>query len=85
MRKNVQEWLKEKKKLLPVEECKVYDIIVAPLHFSNTAFLEEVNAYLFSNAALVLHFDVDKEFRMNVKTKYSSVQQLYDNLCMERR
>lgn len=83
VRKNVQEWLKEKKKLLPVEECKVYDIIVAPLHFSNTAFLEEVNAYLFSNAALVLHFDVDKEFRMNVKTKYSSVQQLYDNLCMD--
>lgn len=83
VRENIQEWLKEKKELLPIEECKVYDIIVAPLHFSNTAFLEEVNACLFSNAALVLHFDVDKEFRMNVKTKYSSVQQLYDNLCID--
>lgn len=83
IRKNVQEWLEEKKDLFPAVECKVYDIIVAPLHFSNTAFVEEVNEYLFSNAALVLHFDVDKEFRMNVKTKYSSVQQLYDNLCQD--
>lgn len=83
VKKNIQAWLKEKKRLLLAEDCKVYDIIVAPLHFSNTAFLEEVNEYLFSNAALVLHFDVDKEFRMNVKTKYSSVQQLYDNLCMD--
>lgn len=83
VRKNVQEWLKQKKALFQTRECKVYDIIVAPLHFSNTAFVEEVNTWLFSNAALVLHFDVDKEFRMNVKTKYSSVQQLYDNLCMD--
>lgn len=83
VRKNVQKWLKEKKKVFPDEQCKIYDIIVAPLHFSNTTFLEEVNKYLFSSAALVLHFDVDKEFRMNVRTKYSSVQQLYDNLCLD--
>ncbi len=83
VRKKVQEWLREKKQLFPDEECKEYNIIVAPLHFSNTAFVEEVNEHLFSNAALVLHFDVDKEFRINVKTKYSSVQQLYDNLCLD--
>lgn len=83
VRKNVQKWLKEKKEVFPDEQCKIYDIIVAPLHFSNTTFLEEVNQYLFSSAALVLHFDVDKEFRMNVRTKYSSVQQLYDNLCLD--
>lgn len=83
VRKNVQEWLKQRKALFQTGECKVYDIIVAPLHFSNTAFVEEVNTWLFSNAALVLHFDVDKEFRMNVKTKYSSIQQLYDNLSMD--
>ena len=83
IRKNVQIWLEGQKSLFPKEERKVYDIIVAPLHFSNTAFVEEVNGYLFRNAALVLHFAAEKEFRMNVKTKYSSVQQLYDNLCLD--
>lgn len=81
VRKNVQKWLEEQKKVFPIEECKVYDIIVAPLHFSNTAFVEEVNGRLFGNAAMVLHFDVAREFRMNIRTKFSSIQQLYDNLC----
>lgn len=81
IRKNIQDWLKEKSKLFPLEDKKTYDIIVAPLHYSNTAFVEEVNHCLFQNVALVLHFDVDKEFRMNVMAKYSSIQQLYDNLC----
>lgn len=81
IRENVRNWLKEKSSLFPMEEEKTYDIIVAPLHYSNTAFVEEVNRCLFQNVALVLHFDVDKEFRMNVKAKYSSIQQLYDNLC----
>lgn len=83
MTQNITEWLKQKRNLFSVKECKVYDIIVAPLHFSNTVFVDVVNRILFGNAALVLHFDVDKEFRMNVKTKYSSLQQLYDNLCQD--
>lgn len=82
IRDKIRIWLESKKnKLFKTGQCKIYDIIVAPLHYSNTVFVEEVNACLFKNAALVLHFDADKEFRMNVRTKYSSVQQLYDNLC----
>lgn len=82
IRDNIRAWLKRKNsELFQNHECKVYDIIVAPLHYSNTVFVEEVNGCLFSNAALVLHFDVDKEYRMNVRTKYSVIQQLYDNLC----
>lgn len=78
---NVEEWLRVQGEILFREKGhKVYDIIVAPLHYSNTVFVEEVNNCLFSNAALVLHFDADREFRTNVMTKYSSVQQLYDNL-----
>ncbi|MBD5554510.1 MAG: hypothetical protein HDQ95_03960 [Roseburia sp.] len=81
IKSNIERWLQEQGRLLfTKEEYKVYDIIVAPLHYSNTVFVEEVNNWLFSNAALVLHFDADREFRMNVRTKYSSVQQLYDNL-----
>lgn len=82
VKNHVEKWLKSQgKNLFKENRYKVYDIIVAPLHYSNTVFVEEVNNCLFSNAALVLHFDADKEFRMNVRTKYSSVQQLYDNLC----
>lgn len=82
IRNKVRRWLENKKdELFKTEQCKVYDIIVAPLHYSNTVFVEEVNRCLFENAALVLHFDADKEFRMNIRTKYSSIQQLYDNLC----
>lgn len=82
IREKIRKWLGEKKaELRETDGCKVYDIIVAPLHYSNTVFVEEVNEHLFKNAALVLHFDADREFRMNVRTKYSSIQQLYDNLC----
>lgn len=82
IRGKIRKWLGEKKaELRETNGCKVYDIIVAPLHYSNTVFVEEVNEHLFKNAALVLHFDADREFRMNVRTKYSSIQQLYDNLC----
>ncbi len=84
IRNKVREWLERKEdELFRNDSCKVYDIIVAPLHYSNTVFVEEVNRSLFKNAALVLHFDADKEFRMNVQTKYSSIQQLYDNLCVD--
>lgn len=84
IRNKVREWLEGKEnELFRNDSCKVYDIIVAPLHYSNTVFVEEVNRSLFKNAALVLHFDADKEFRMNVQTKYSSIQQLYDNLCAD--
>lgn len=82
IRENIKKWMRNnKQKLFRPEACKVYDVIVAPLHYSNTVFVEEVNRNLFSNAALVLHFDADKEFRINVRTKYSTIQQLYDNLC----
>lgn len=84
IKSNIECWLQKQGRLLfTKKEYKVYDIIVAPLHYSNTVFVEEVNNWLFSNAALVLHFDADREFRMNVRTKYSSVQQLYDNLNRE--
>ena len=56
------------------------DIIVSPLHYSNAGFVAEVNHYLFDNAALVLNFEVEKEFRENVKTKYSNIVGLYYNL-----
>lgn len=86
VRNNIRKWLRKCGDKFKSEnrERKVYDIIVAPLHFSNAAFVEEVNHNLFGNAALVLHIDVNKEYRTNVRAKYSNIQQLYDNLCGEK-
>ncbi len=79
-RNEIINWLKG------IKECKkknigiVYDVIVAPLHYSNAGFVAEVNYHLYGNAALVLNFEVDKEFRENVRTKYSNVIGLYKKL-----
>ena len=84
VRANIQKWLKSCRKKFTEKNKKVYDIIVAPLHPSNAAFVEEVNRSLFSSAALVLHFDVNKEYRTNIRAKYSNIQQLYDNLSNDQ-
>lgn len=77
----IVEWLKnERGNRRGASGCIVYDIIVSPLHYSNAGFLAEVNHYLFDDAALVLNFEVEKEFRENVKTKYSNIIGLYYNL-----
>lgn len=81
--KDVCKWLEgcqaEYKRSLN-KESVVFDVIVSPLHFSNAAFTNAVNKFFFNDAALVLHFDIEKEFRSNVKTKYSNLLSLYDNL-----
>lgn len=84
IRQLVIDWLRENKARFFRQKEKVYNIIVAPLHFSNAAFVEQVNCNLFENAALVLHFDVNREYRTNIKTKYSNLQQLYDNLSLDQ-
>lgn len=58
----------------------IFDIIVAPQHYSNNGFVKEVNKCVFHNASLVLDVEVNKEFRSNVKAKYSSLLLLYNNL-----
>ena len=57
-----------------------YDIIVAPRHFSNSAFVKEFERQVFSNVSLILFIDAEKEFRENIKTKYSNLCALYENL-----
>ena len=85
-REKIIGWLKEEKsKMTEVKDRIVYDIIVSPLHYSIAGFLAEVNHYMFDNAALVLNFEVEKEFRENVKTKYSNIIGLYYNLFQLKR
>lgn len=78
----IGKWLKDEceSKIQNESGKLVYDILVAPLHYSNSAFVEEVNMRVFNGASLVLHFDIEKEFRDNIKTKFSNIKLLYENL-----
>lgn len=58
----------------------VFNIIVSPQHYSNNGFVVEVNRNVFHNASLVLNIEVNKEFRSNIKAKYSNLLLLYNNL-----
>lgn len=79
-RDDIIEWLKNLQGQKEKTDDIVYDVIVAPLHFSNAGFVAEVNYHLYGNAALVLNFEVEKEYRENVRTKYSNIIGLYKKL-----
>ena len=48
------------------------NIIVAPLHFSNSRFPHEINKRVFQSTAHEITFDPRKEFRSNFESKYSN-------------
>lgn len=57
-----------------------YDILVSPFHFSSTYFVELVNERVFQGASYVIRLDPNKEYRDNVRTKYSDLIVLVENL-----
>lgn len=62
-----------------------YDIIVSPLHFSNTEFVVAVNDLVFGGASQVLNFEVEKEYKDNFVAKNYSLRILYDNLVSAKQ
>lgn len=82
----ITEWLKTIKFAdCPTDDTVVFNILVSPQHYSNNGFVVEVNRNVFHNASLVLNIEVNKEFRSNVKAKYSNLLLLYNNLEKCRR
>lgn len=80
-RTSIESWLEEIKEVVNPKTSELhYDIIVCPLHSSNAAFVESVNSKIFSNASLVIRFEVDKEFRDNFIAKYSDLIAVYNHL-----
>lgn len=57
-----------------------YDFIISPMHYSNTGFIEEVNNQAFKNNSYVVYLEINKEFRSNIKAKFSNLTMLYYNL-----
>ncbi len=80
---NIEKWLSkvngeiENRK---TDNIVYYDIIISPMHFSSTCFVELVNEFVFKGASYVIRIDAGKEYRDNVQTKYSDLIILVDNL-----
>lgn len=60
---------------------KQYNIVVAPMHFSNAGFVELVNNTVFDGNATLLRIDFDKEYRENAETKFSYLRNYIGQLC----
>ena len=58
----------------------VYHVIVSPIHFTNSVFIEYVNETVFSGMATILRIDFNKDFRSNVYVKYSNLRQYLKQL-----
>ncbi len=87
-KEDIRRWLLEKADLVEKEDAQsvnTYHILFCPVHCSNTGFLEYVNRYVFHDAALVIRLDVNKEYRSNLKTKYSNLGLLIDNMGLDAK
>lgn len=67
----IEQSLKDWKAKISVGAKGRYNIIVAPMHYSNAGFVEMVNTVIFYGNAILLRIDFDKEYRCNAYTKYS--------------
>jgi len=69
-----------KPKFYPKSEETIFDFIVAPRHRTNAGWVHLVNESVFRGAARVMYFDVDKEYRSNIKAKYSDLTSALENI-----
>lgn len=82
---HIRRYLKDKKITITKERREsnkklCYDILVAPIHFSNGGFLEEVKKFVFPQSVCVMRFSIVQELRSNFQCKFSNITSLYNNL-----
>jgi hypothetical protein len=65
-------WLKELCESISGSETakNICNIIISPLHSTNTGFLSEVSDKVFSDKAIILHTEIDKDFKDTFQSKY---------------
>lgn len=83
-------WIEQLRKIIKIynyetqRELKcdeyIYDILVAPMNRTNATFVEYINMHAFENVPIIVYIDANREFRDNIKTKYSNLTALYNNL-----
>lgn len=80
----IRDWLKDKVKPRIIAKKSTslltFDVLVNPLHFSNSAFVDAVNEMVFNGTSYSMRIEVGKEFRDNVETKFSDLKLLYQKL-----
>lgn len=66
------QWLKTCKDKVETtaESTRVINIIAAPIHYSNEAFVNVINYEIFGGQAYIINFNPRKEFRGNFGAKY---------------
>lgn len=67
------------------QEKIIYDFLVAPRHHSNAGFVQSVNDIVFGGAGRILYFDTAKEYRGNIKAKYSDFSCLVSNILQSKQ
>ena len=65
------------------ESEEIHDFIVAPVHSANANFIHKVNKHI--KAKQIIWLDIKREYRSNIKAKYSNLRILYDNLHANRQ
>lgn len=79
LREIIKTYNYETQRELKCEEY-IYDILVAPMNRTNATFVEYINMHAFENVPIIVYIDANREFRDNIKTKYSNLTALYNNL-----
>lgn len=78
------QWMESVKKAIESKttnkDIARFDFVVSPQHTTNAEFILMINEHVFGNPASVIMIDVKKEYRDNIKTKFSYLTQLYSNL-----
>lgn len=81
--KEITEWLQGIKDKI-VTEKEVYNIIFCPTHARNVGFAECINEVLFDSSAIIIHDDIDKEYRGNFFAKYSNIYLFVKKIAEEK-
>lgn len=80
MKKEIKEWLIEKRKGSLKSGRPRLNIIFSPEHNTNVGFAQYVNTYYFNGLAEIVSFNVDKEFRSNFKCEHAALIQMIEKL-----
>lgn len=81
-RNEIEEWLKNKKSEIAPDK-DAYNIIFCPTHARNVGFAECINKVVFDSSAIIIHDDIDKEYRSNFATKYSNISLFVRKIAQE--
>lgn len=57
----------------------VYDVVVAPMNSTNGAFVQDLITNVFDNLSFVIYIDPSREFRENIKAKFSQLTTIHED------